>query len=152
MIPNVYKGIGKDKIIFDGRFLGVSLTIKVGVSSNTNPNGIFGILMDEHAAEVTISSSVNQKVSFFIGAGITWRKTYMNCGWSQSLFVPNVTYALTIELGVSHLTAAALVIGCAAAPYLSTFIASVITAIGASAASAGAMLIPLIPKFVELVA
>ena len=41
--------------------------------------------------------------------------------------------------------------GCAAAPYLSTFLASVITAISASAASAGAMLIPLIPKFVQLV-
>ena len=108
--------------------------------------------MDDHAAEITVSSSVNQKVSFFIGAGITWRKTYMNCGWSYTVYDSNITCAITIELGISHLTAAALVVGCAAAPYLSTFVASVITAISASAASAGAMLIPLIPKFVELVA
>ncbi len=152
MTPNVYVNSKKSKTIFDGRFLGVSLTIKVGLSANTNPNGIFGILMDDHAAEITVSSSVNQKVSFFIGAGITWRKTYMNCGWSYTVYDSNITCAITIELGISHLTAAALVVGCAAAPYLSTFVASVITAISASAASAGAMLIPLIPKFVELVA
>lgn len=76
----------------------------------------------------------------------------MNCGWAVTFVDPVITYALTIEFSVSHLTAAALVIGCAAAPYLSTFVASVITAISASATSAGAMLIPMIPKFVDLVA
>lgn len=76
----------------------------------------------------------------------------MNCGWAVTFVDPVITYALTIEFSVSHLTAAALVIGCAAAPYLSTFVASVITAISASATSAGAMLIPMILKFVDLVA
>ena len=53
--------------------------------------------------------------------------------------------------GIWHLTAA-LVVGCVAAPYLSTLVASVITAISASAVPAGTILVPMIPKFTVLIA
>ena len=152
IIPNLYSKPYYSLTIFDSRFLGVGLKIDVGVSKNLNANAVFGMLNKKHKAEVTISFSTSQTESFFIGGGITWRKTYMNCGWAVTVFNPFLTCAITIELSVSHLTAAALAVGCVAAPYLSTFVASVVTAISASAATAGTMLVPMIPKFVELVA
>lgn len=69
-----------------------------------------------------------------------------------TVFNAFITCAITIELSVLFFMAAALVVGCVAAPYLSTFVASVITAISASAVPAGTILVPIIPKFTVLVA
>lgn len=150
LIPNFYTE-SIDKTLFDKKFLGVRLTIKVGYALNSNSSGVFGMLISNHASEITLSASINQRESFFIGGGIDWRKIYMQCGLAVTSKNPIITYALTIQLSVSHLTSAAIIACCVAAPYLSTFLATVVTAVESTASAAASMLVPMIPKFVELV-
>ncbi len=144
-IPNVTYSIREREIWSTPKWLGAYLQLSVGMSTQSNANGIIGFGFSRNSFDVGISVATG-KTSTAVAVGATWTESYIVATLIFSSRYERIFYAINFKLAIKHWLVIAAAILCAIIPQLAPIGAYAAKLLCASARAAKPILMRALPR------
>ena len=120
------------------------MQLSIGLSTQTNANGIIGFGFSRDSFDVGISAATG-KTSTAVAVGVTWTESYIVASLIFSSRYERIFYAINFKLAVKHWLVVAAAILCAIVPQLAPIAGYAVKLICATARAAKPLLACALP-------
>ena len=143
-IPNLSYSIYEKEIFSTPKWLGIYLSLAIGISTQRNPYGIIGFGFSKNSFDVGLSLS-SGKISTAVAVGATWTESYIAASLVYSSKIEHIFYAINFKLAIKHWLTLTAAVVCCIVPQLVPIAAYIVKILGAAASTAKPILMIALP-------